>query len=295
MIRQKRLLLAALPALVCFAAVHAEEKVIYEKQSPYSLIRVIEDEAGLRTLSFDKNDVRQSVVKVGDPDHVELPYAQSMLVGLAFVEPPKRMLVVGLGGGTIPSLLHKHYPAATIDVVDIDPDVVAVAKKFFGFREDAKMRAHVDDGRKFIEKCREPYDVIFLDAFSAEEIPYHLATQQFLKAVRQAVSPKGIVLANVWSRESNPLYESMVRTYQSVFDGLYILNVPFAGNRILMALPRKRQMRPDELVRRAGAISKEKQLRFDLGDLAGRGYFRAPQAESRGSVLMDKPTTARAE
>jgi len=69
-----------------------------------------------------------------------------MVLGLAFVEQPKRVLIVGLGGGTIPSLLRKHYPKMTIDVVDIDPDVVAVAKKYFGFHEDDAMHVRVADG-----------------------------------------------------------------------------------------------------------------------------------------------------
>ncbi|MBP7936286.1 MAG: fused MFS/spermidine synthase [Phycisphaerae bacterium] len=286
-------LLAMVPALAAGTTARAAEKVLYEKQSPYNLVVVTEDDQGLRTLSFDHYGGRQSVVKVGDPDHVELPYAKAMLMGLAFIEPPKRMLMIGLGGGTIPSLLHAHYPAAIIDVVDIDPDVVHVAKEFFGFREDATMRAHVDDGRRFIEKCRDPYDIILLDAFSDEEIPYHLATQQFLRAVRRALSPRGIVVANVWSRDSNPLYDSMVRTYQSVFDELYILNVRNTGNRILIAVPRTQQVRSRELVERARAISKEKRLRFDLGDLAERGFRRVQTANTRGRILVDQEPATR--
>jgi len=297
MVRRKRflLLLAALPVLGLFAADWEDEKVLFEKKSPYSLVTVTENEEGLRTLMFDKNGVRQSVVKVGDPDHLELPYAKAMLVGLAFVEPPKRMLIVGLGGGTIPGLLHKHYPAATIDVVDIDPVVVEAAKKFFGFREDATLHAHVDDGRRFIENCRKPYDVIFLDAFSAEEIPYSLATQQFLKAVRRALAPGGVVVANIWSSDSNPLHDAMVRTYQSVFEELYIQDVQGAGNEILVAVPRNRQMRPGEVARRAGAIAKEKQLRYDLSEVVGRGFRLAEKTFSNAGILLDKPAATRAE
>ena len=150
---------------------------------------------------------------------------KAMPVGLAFVKEPKRVLIVGLGGGTIPGFLHKHYPETSIDAVDIDPDVVDVAKRFFGFREDATMKAHVTDGRRFIEECKEPYDVIFLDAFGSDSIPYHLATREFLQAVRRATKPDGVVLGNVWSSSINRLYDSMVRTYQATFDELYIFDV----------------------------------------------------------------------
>lgn len=275
-------------ALAVCAVAPAEQKLLYEKKSPYSTIVVTEDEQGLRTLWFDQNAARQSVVKVGDPDHIELPYARAMPVGLALVEKPKRVLIVGLGGGTIPSFLHKHYPQTTIDVVDIDPDVVYVAKKYFGFREDPTMHAYVDDGRRFIEKCRDPYDLIFLDAFGSENIPYHLATREFLQAVRRALTPNGIAIGNIWSRSSNPLYDSMVRTYQEVFDDLHILDVQGTGNKILVALPRKQRITRDDLARRATKVSKEKHFRFDMGELVRYGYRYAGQKSLRGRVLTDK-------
>lgn len=293
MISRRLVLLGLMPVLALCPTARTDEKVLYEKKSPYNTVVVTEDDRGLRTLLFEKGGIKQSVVKVGDPDHMELPYTRTMLVGLAFVEQPKRMLIVGLGGGTIPQCLHKHYPKTTIDVVDIDPDVVEVAKKFFGFREDATLHAHVDDGRRFIETCRESYDIIFLDAFGAEDIPYHLATQEFLRAVRRALSPRGVVVANIWSRNSNPLYDSMVRTYQSVFDELYILDVEGAGNEILIALPRKQRIQRSDLVQRARTISKDKHFRFDMGDLVTYGFRHEEKIHVRGSVLTDKKTTTR--
>ena len=272
----------------------AQQKVLYEKQSRYNTIVVTEDDRGLRTLWFEKGGARQSVVKMGDPDHIELPYAEVMPVGLALVEEPKRVLIVGLGGGTIPSFLRKHYPKMAIDVVDIDPKVVEVAKRFFGFREDSAMRAHVADGRKFIEQNRGRYDIVFLDAFGAENIPYHLATVEFLQAVRRALTPEGIVVANVWSRYSNPLYDSMVRTYQEAFEELCIVDVRDAGNKILIALPRKQPIRRAELARRARAVSKQKHFRFDMGDLVTYGYRRVSEKDPRDSVLTDKNKAAKA-
>ena len=284
-------LLLCLLALACRAAA-AEPKVLYEKQSAYNAILVTEDAEGLRTLSFEKNGVRQSVVKVGDADHVELPYARAMPVGLALLAEPRRVLIVGLGGGTIPSLLRKHYPNMTIDVVDIDPDVVAVAKRFFGFREDAAMHAYVRDGRRFIEECREPYDLIFLDAYGSENIPYHLATREFLQAARRATSPKGAVVGNVFDATFNRLYGSMVRTYQEVFDELYVLDVPDRGNKILFGLPRAARLQRADLARRARIISQQKGLRFDLGNLVADGWHRESHLDPQARILLDKDKPA---
>ncbi len=266
----------------------AADSVLYEKQSAFNTIVVTENAEGLRELRFGRNGVRQSVVKVGDPDHLELSYARAMMVGLSVVEQPSRVLVVGLGGGSIPSFLHKHYPKTVIDAVDIDPGVVEVAKRFFGFREDATLRAHVADGRRFIEDCRQPYDLIFLDAFSADSIPYSLATREFLTSVRQALRPGGIVVANIWSASSNPLHDAMVRTYQEVFGELYIVDVQNAGNEILLGLPEKRALVPRNLAERAAEISQSKGFRFKLGDVVTYGFRPEAEKDPAARVLLDK-------
>ena len=266
----------------------AAQTVIHEKASPYNTIIVTEDHKGMRTLLFERGGGRQSVVKPGDPDHLELPYARVALAGLALCEEPRRILVVGLGGGTLPMFLRTHYPAATIDVAEIDSDVVDVAKKFFGFVEDEGMRAHVGDGRQFIERApQRDYDIIFLDAFGARDVPKHLTTREFLQITRRALKPNGVVVSNVWRPASNPLYDSMVRTHQEAFEELFILDVPGDVNNILLALPRQERVSQSELALRARKISMAKQFRFDLGELVGRGFLHAREKNPQASVLRD--------
>jgi len=276
----------ALAALVALA--HVDQTVLYEKTSAYNTIVVTEEENGLRTLRFGRGGARQSAVKLGDPDYLALPYAQVALVGLALSEETRRFLVVGLGGGTLPMFLRKYYPNATIDTVDIDPEVVDVAKKFFGFREDELMNAHVGDGRRFIEKLQQPYDVIFLDAFGSNNTPAHLTTQEFLQAVRRAVTPRGVVVGNLWGRSANPRYDSMVRTYQEVFDELLILDVRGAVNKILLALPRKQPLSRDELTQLARKVSAAKRFPFDLGDPVKYGFLDARAKSQHVRVLRDR-------
>jgi len=276
----------ALAALVALA--HVDQTVLYEKTSAYNTIVVTEEENGLRTLRFGRGGARQSAVKLGDPDYLALPYAQVALVGLALSEETRRFLVVGLGGGTLPMFLRKYYPNATIDTVDIDPEVVDVAKKFFGFREDELMNAHVGDGRRFIEELQQPYDVIFLDAFGSNNTPAHLTTQEFLQAVRRAVTPRGVVVGNLWGRSANPRYDSMVRTYQEVFDELLILDVRGAVNKILLALPRKQPLSRDELTQLARKVSAAKRFPFDLGDPVKYGFLDARAKSQHVRVLRDR-------
>ena len=149
------------------------------------------------------------------------------------------------------------------------------------------MNVHVGDGRQFIEKLRQPYDVIFLDAFGSNSIPAHLTTQEFLQAVRRAVRPDGVVVGNLWGRVANPLYGSMVRTYQEVFDELLILNVRGAGNMILLALPRRRSLGRDELMQLARSESVAKRFPFDLGDPVRYGFLGAHAKSQHERVLRD--------
>ncbi len=286
--RRTLAVLVTLAFLAWGVATQADTEVLYKKDSAYNTILVTEGPPGVRTLRFEEGGARQSVVRLGDPAHLELPYAQTVLAGLAFCESPRRVLIVGLGGGTIPMFLRAHYPELTIDVVDIDPEVVAVAKRYFGFCEDARMHVHVADGRQFIEQCRRPYDIVFLDAFGCDSVPYHLATQEFLQAVRRAVVSSGVVVGNIWSRASNPLHDSMIRTYQEVFEELYILGVPLAGNEILIAPARKQQISRDELARRATVISEEKGFRFDLGERVIHAFHYTADKASTGDVLKDR-------
>ena len=184
--------------------------------------------------------------------------------------------------------LRAHYPAATIDVAEIDPDVVDVAKKFFGFVDDELLRAHVGDGRQFIERARQAdYDVIFLDAFGAHDVPKRLTTLEFLQITRRALKPNGVVVSNVWRPASNPLYDSMVRTHQEAFEELFILDVPGDVNNIFLALPRRQPLGRSELALLARKISTAKRFRFDLGELVERGFLHAREKNRRSSVLRD--------
>jgi spermidine synthase len=269
-------------------AAFAAERIILEKQSPFNTIVVSEDDEGLRILRFARFGARQSVVKLGDPDHIELPYARVMIpIGLLFVDTPHSALIIGLGGGTIPSFLRKRFPLMHIDVVDIDPAVVEVAKSHFGFREDERMRAHVEDGRRFVEQTRQRYDLVFLDGFGADSVPPHLTTREFLTAVRHILTPQGTVIGNVWSRQVNPLYDSMIKTYRSVYQGLLIADVIGSGNKIVIATPDKRELPHYELVERADDISRRLELRHGIAEVAERNLRTPGEDGVSGKLLTD--------
>jgi len=280
-----RLALVGLALLACSAS--SPRSVLYEKQSPYTYISVTQDGEGRRYLQFDRTGALQSVVWPGQPLKLELPYTRVSMVGLAFVPEPRRILVVGLGGGAMPMFLRAVVPGAHIDVVDIDPDVVAVAKGYFGFREDERLRAHVADGRGFVEAAGAPYDLIFLDAYGPDSIPEHLATVEFLALTKARLAQKGAVVGNVWEFPPNIRFDSMVRTWQVGFQQLYTFDVRGSANRILVGLAHPEKQERDALEARAEKLERAKAIPFDLSGLVVEGYEDATRRKSRGQVLKD--------
>ena len=264
-----------------------KEGLLYEGQTMSGLTKVTQDLHGIRTLRFGKQGTRQSVVKTGDLDYLGLPYARSAMIGLAFIEQLDRILVLGVGAGNIPMFLRKHYSKAQIDVVDIDPQIIALAKEYFNFLEDDLLHTHAQDGRAFIENVQKPYDLIFLDAYTAAGIPKHLATKEFLLSLKKALKPSGAIIANMWSTPKvNPLYRSMLRTYQDVFQEVYTLRVPTAGNKIVIALPKLRGVPINSIAQRAQQISVQKRLPFDLSEVLQPGLIKLIDLQEN-PVLLD--------
>lgn len=268
------------------SAVTAED-VLYEGHTLSGLTRITQNANGIRILRFGQNGPRQSVVKMGDLDYLGLPYAKAAMIGLAFTDQVERILVIGLGGGNIPMFLRKHYPSAHIDVVDVDPQIIALAKGYFSFREDSSLHVYAQDGRKFIAQVQKPYDLIFLDAFTEAGIPGHLATKEFLLALKKALKLSGVIIANIWGTQTiNPLYKSMLRTYQEVFHEVYKLNVPEAGNKVVIALPVFKVRPFNKISERAHQLSIQKQLPFNLSDTLKPGLIKLIDLQEN-QILQD--------
>jgi spermidine synthase len=287
------LLLALLAAGSPFSATHAAERVLHKGPSLFSDFLVVsETPDGLRVLRFEMHGARQSVVRPGDPDHLELAYVRAIPAALTWFPEPRRVLVVGLGGGTIPMFLRRNLPDADIDVVEIDPAVVDVARSHFGFRDDPRLKAHVADGRRWIESSGARYDLIVLDAFGTHAAPYALTTREFLGSVFQALAPDGVVVSNMWGRLSNPMYDDMVTTYLSVFPVVSVMDIMGSGNKLVFASRAATVPSPEEAAARAGKLNVRLKLRHDLVPMVAQG-LRAPDGHERGGkVLTDaaRPT-----
>lgn len=232
-------LLACLVAIVCSACaprVDAQAmKLVHSERSLYREVLVYEGR-NVRCMCFTRECRvgRQSCSDLKDPDRIVMNYPQLMLGALYAMPQPQSILIIGLGGGTLPRALTQLLPGARIDVVEIDPAVVEVAEEYFGFEEGRNVDAIEADGRVFVKRAMREgrrYDLIMLDAFDHEYIPEHLLTREFLQEVKSLLPPNGVLAANTFS--SSRLYDHESVTYASVFPEFYNLK---RDNRVIIAV-----------------------------------------------------------
>jgi len=216
-----------------------KERLIYCKDSHYNRVLVYE-EGFIRTLRLGDNsrDRKQSVIDIRDLGTHQLEYTQLAFAGLLLNRAPAKVLVIGLGGGVIPRDMHSYFSGAEIDVVEIDPEIVKVAELFFFFKPDKRMRVHVADGREFVQQqaSKEPrpaYEMIILDSFNSEYIPFHMATREFLEQLADILHPRGVVVANVL--RSSRLFDAELRTFQAVYGRYYVFPGRHVSNAILLS------------------------------------------------------------
>jgi spermidine synthase len=196
-------------------------RVIYEADSVYHFIVVAEDDRA-RYLRFDRSF--QSGMLLNDPFESPFLYAAYAHLGLIFNPQTKRVLFIGLGGGSIPKRFWRDYPEMSIEVAELDPMVVDVAKRFFQVREDSRLRISVEDGRLFLRRSREKFDIIVLDAYFADSIPFHLTTREFYRLATERLVPGGVLVSNIIGALRGPqssLFRAIYRTQAAVFPGLY--------------------------------------------------------------------------
>jgi len=211
---------------------------IHKERSIYRNI-VITETKGKRCMRFEtrrRSISNQACMKVENPDQLVFEYTQSLMAGLSFNSNPKNILIIGLGGGSLPTALHKILPESQITSVEIDPAVVKLAKKYFDYQEGGKIRTEIKDGRVFVKRAvkrKQNFDWIILDAFNGDYIPEHLLTVEFLTEIKALLSVGGLLSANTFNTSKLYDYESV--TYQAVFENIRTLKSPTKGNRIIFA------------------------------------------------------------
>ncbi len=202
----------------------------YRKDSAYHSIAVVEDDQD-RYLRFDSSF--QSAMDLDDPFVTPFDYVPYLSLAFAYRPEAANALYVGLGGGSAPKRAWRDFPDLQLQAVELDPEVVDVARKWFALPQDPRLAVEVEDGRRYLQRNDRRWDVIVLDAYYSDALPFHLTTQEFLELVRDRLAPGGIVVANVIGAvegENSKLFRAFYRTYRSVFPSVAVHPVALQGD-----------------------------------------------------------------
>jgi spermidine synthase len=274
--------------VVCQAAGAGGTVVRYDHESKYYRIRVLDyPGTGRRCLVFSKSRGIQSSMILGEPDKLDFRYSRSIMAALALHPAPKQVLLIGLGGGSIPRFIQKHFPDLKLDIVELDPDVVKVCQEFFQFKPAANTRVIVMDGRMYLKRSPQTYDVILLDAYAGDRVPFHLTTLEFLRLAKSRLNAGGLVASNLWEPATNRFYFAELKTYQTVFPKTYLFKCGNSGNFIVFGSLEKKVAAKDEWAKRAETLAAGKALGFDLAALVRSEYESLTDRDFAEDPLTD--------
>ncbi len=262
--------------------------ILAKTETKFNLIYVIQT-GDFREIWFKGKGERdfflQSRINVNCPFELALVYSQMMMASLFLQPTPKRILMIGLGAAVVSNFMHDQFPDLHLDVVEIDPMVLTAAKKYFFLKESPRYKVHVQDGRVFLKNQigKEPYDMVFLDAFKSGSVPYHLKTVEFYKEIKSVLTPNGLVGSNLYGK-SNTMKPSDRKSFLKVFPNVYTFEDPDKVATVLLAQGGNKKWSAVDFEN--SAKSWEGKFNFSMKTVAG--YFKPNQfLLSTGKELKD--------
>lgn len=180
------------------------EKVLAQRHSPFNDLKVVQDGyERILKVRQGKVYVEESRCDVRRPAHLLHQYSRLQMLGSLYPQNLRRALVVGLGGASLSKALLAQFPDLQVDSIELDPEIVKLAREFFGYRDSGRCRSIVSDAREYLDKNNSTYDLIVLDAFDGLEIPTPLRTVEFYELVKKHLNPGGVVVSNLHCRSGN--------------------------------------------------------------------------------------------
>jgi spermidine synthase len=244
---------------------------------------------GRRTLEFVPGDI-QSEMLLARPDALVLAYLRAMMGFVLFVPSPRRIVMVGLGGGSLAKFCHRHFPAAHITVVELRADVIALRDAFHVPPDSERFAVVQADAADWLAAHPGSADVLLVDGFDARGLPPRLADTPFYTDCRHALRPGGVLVANVFTYD--PRYRDVMDALETVFAGRTCWFDKVAGNnRIVYALHAPTDAaarRQRTLARRHGlglGLLNRLAIRFILIWIASRSVFALPHLGDAGPRL----------
>jgi spermidine synthase len=246
----------------------------------------VTERSGVRSLHVG-SDTIQSSMRLARPNDLELAYTRSMMGFLLFNPAPRSVLMVGLGGGSLAKFVYHRLPETAAEVLEINPDVVAIARRYFQVPAgDNRLTVRVCDAAEFIEREGPGYDVILVDGYDDDEPPESLASRKFYLSCQRRLEPGGVMVVNLWG--SDRRFEEYVTRIESAFPGATLrLPAEKPGNVVLFAF-RDSPGDPRWNDLEARAVELEAQYRLEFGRFV-RGLRTMNRSDDERLYLSNRP------
>lgn len=214
------------------------EQTLLKMETAYHRVSVTQN-GPIRQLTFGEAGFKapQTTINLNNIRAHVCEYTEVMMAPVLYKPDPKRVLIIGLGGGDVARAVEICYPDVVMDVVEIDPAVVRMAQDYFFWKPSRNVTVYTMDGRSLvglkIATRSKPYDWVLIDAFDNDYVPFHLTTVEFYSVLQRIMAPDGVVAINAWI--IHQLYSYQARTVKAAFGHLDPYFCHRSGNIILVA------------------------------------------------------------
>lgn len=255
---------------------------VARRESQYNTI-FVDREGPYMAMRFGVNDqiFTESLYNPSNPREMPVEYTRYMTAALAYAPRAEKIFEIGLGGGRTAQYLHDFIPSTVTTVAELDPEVIALAREYFGVREDNRLRVIERDGRIYARAVNERYDVILVDAYRGTFVPFHLTTREFYQIIKSKLRPGGAMAQNI---DPGTLNEAdITATLKAVFAHVdkYMTD---EGNIVLIGYDGAAKSKA-QLLARANALQNGYQMPYAIAPMIERRRADAPRGHGR--VLTD--------
>ena len=213
-----------------------ERDLTYEGESVYNYLQVKENDRSVILSTNVLFGVQSMLMKEDGLTGMYYDYAMAAPLMTAQDDPEDcSVLVLGMGTGTYAHQCRGYYGDMTIEGVEIDDRITALARQYFALPEDVKVTTY--DGRAYLNAVDQTYDVIMVDAYQDITIPFQMSSVEFFTLVKEHLNENGVMVVNMNMRGSSEgnINQYLADTISSVFGEVYTVDVQGSTNRELFA------------------------------------------------------------
>ncbi len=191
------------------------------------------DDGQHRYLYFNVR-LMQSQMAIKTPNELALRYTQKMMGFLLFHPRPRRLALIGLGGGSIVKFCHARMPGTHMTAVELNPDVIAFRDVFMVPNDDERLEIVQADGAEWLAQAEKGLDALLIDAFDETGFAPALANREFYEQAFEKLSGNGVLVINLAGEKES--YAGLIGEVMQVFDDqVLVVPVPEDGNHVLYA------------------------------------------------------------